>query len=63
MDRGKTFQEKFGEIQTKLQSVLGGIITDIAQSDGGIERLRIMHKNHEMQTENLTLTESREISD
>ena len=47
MDAEKTFQEKYDEIQKKLQSVVGRIIRDIAKTDDGLERLRIMHENHE----------------
>ena len=43
------FQEKFREIRAKLQSVLGGIKTDISQTDGENERL--LHENNKRLTE------------
>ena len=65
MDRKKSFEEKYAEIQKKLQSVIGGIISDIAKTDGGLERLRVIHENHEKLTKYdlISLTDSRENSD
>ena len=61
MDGDKTVQEKFREIRPKLQSVLGGIINDISQTDGENERL--LHENHETEYKLTSLTDSRELSD
>ena len=47
MDQTKSFEEKYAEIQKKLQAAIGGIISDIAKTDDGLERLRVMHENHE----------------
>jgi len=65
MDQTKSFEEKYAEIQKKLQAAIGGIISDIAKTDDGLERLRVMHENHEKLAKyDLTsLTDSRENSD
>ena len=47
MDEEKTFQEQFDEIQKNIQSVVGRIVRDIAKTEDGLERLRVMHENHE----------------
>ena len=39
------------EIRKKIsRRVYRGIISDIAKTDGGLDRLRIMHENHEKLT-------------
>ena len=50
MESNKTFQEKFDEIQEKLQREIRGIMDNIAKTDGGLERLQMMHENHEKLT-------------
>jgi len=50
MESNKTFQEKFDEIQEKLQREIRRIMDNIAESDGGLERLQMMHENHEKLT-------------
>lgn len=65
MNQEKNFQEKFDEIQTKLQSVIGRIINDIAKTDDGLERLRVMHENHQKLTKYdlNSITDPRDTSD
>ena len=65
MDQTKSFEEKYAEIQKKLQAAIGGIISDIAKTDGGLERLQVMHDNHAKLTKyDLNcLTDSRENSE
>ena len=65
MNQEKNFTEKFDEIQTKLQSVIGRIIGDIAKTDDGRERLRVMHENHEKLTKYdlNSITDPRDTSD
>lgn len=65
MDQTKSFEEKYADIKKKLESVIGGIISDIAKTDGGLERLQVMHDNHANLTEyNLNcLTDSKENSE
>ena len=46
----KSFQEKFEEIQQKIQLVLSQVLADIAKSPGGLERLEMLHANHEKLT-------------
>ena len=43
-------QEKFEEIQEKLLKVVQEIITDIAKTDDGLERLQMMYENHQKLT-------------
>ena len=50
MESGKNFQEEYDEILEKLSKVNRGIISDIAKTDGGLDRLRTMHENHEKLT-------------
>ena len=50
MESDKTFQEKFDEIQEKLSREIRRIMNDIAKSEGGLERLQMMHENHEKLT-------------
>ena len=65
MNQEKNFTEKFDEIQTKLQSVIGRIIGDIAKTDDGVERLRVMHENHAKLTKYdlNSITDPRDTSD
>ena len=37
MDQTKSFEEKYAEIQKKLQAAIGGIISDIAKTDDGLD--------------------------
>ena len=46
----KSFQEKFEEIQQKIQLVFSQVLADIAKSPGGLERLEMLHANHEKLT-------------
>ena len=46
----KSFQEKFEEIQRKIQLVFSQVLADIAKSPGGLERLEMLHANHEKLT-------------
>ena len=46
----KSFQKKFDEIQQKIQLVLSQVLADIAKSPGGLERLEMLHANHEKLT-------------
>ena len=50
MDPENRLHAEFHELQAKLQSVIGRIIGDIGRTDDGLERLRIMHENHEKLT-------------
>ena len=50
MDDEKTYQEKYEEIQQKLQHNFGQILSDIAKTPGGLERLEILQANHEKLT-------------
>ena len=50
MESDKNFQEEYDEILEKLSKVYHQIISDIARTDGGLDRLRIMHENHEKLT-------------
>ena len=50
MDNEKTHQEKYEEIQQKLQHNFGKILSDIAKTPGGLERLEILQANHEKLT-------------
>ena len=43
-------QEKFERIQEKLLKIVKEIINDIAQTDGGLERLQMMYENHQKLT-------------
>ena len=43
----KSFQEKFEEIQQKIQLVFSQVLADMAKSPGGLERLEMLHANHE----------------
>ena len=45
MDREKTFEEKYDEIQAKLQAEIRKIMSNIGQTENGRERLRIMQEN------------------
>ena len=47
MESEKNFQEKYDELQEKLQLSIGKIVRDIAKTESGRERLRIMKENHE----------------
>ena len=46
----KSFQEKFEEIQQKIQLVFSQVLADIAKSPGELERLEMLHANHEKLT-------------
>ena len=46
----KSFQEKFEEIQQKIQLVFGQVLADIAKTPDGLERLEMLHANHEKLT-------------
>ena len=46
----KSFQEKFEEIQQKIQLVFSQVLADIAKSPGGLERLEMLHADHEKLT-------------
>ena len=50
MESDKNFQEEYDEILEKLSKVYRGIISDIAKTDGGLDRLRLMHENYEKLT-------------
>jgi len=65
MNQEKNFQEKFDEIQTKLQSVIGRIIGDIAKTEDGRERLRVIHENNQKLTKYdlNSITDPRDTSD
>ena len=47
VDQEKTFEEKYDEIYEKLQVEIRKIISNIGQTEGGRERLRIMHENQQ----------------
>ena len=46
----KSFQEKFEEIQQKIQLVFSQVLADMAKSPGGLERLEMLHAIHEKLT-------------
>ena len=50
MDQENSFQEKYEEIQQKIQLVFGQVLADIAKTPGGLERLEMLHANHEKLT-------------
>ena len=50
MDNEKTYQQKYEEIQEKLQHNFGKILSDIAKTPDGLERLEILQANHEKLT-------------
>ena len=50
MDSEKSYNEKFEEIQQKLQHAFGQILFDIAMTPDGLERLEILQANHEKLT-------------
>ena len=50
MDPEKSHQEKYEEIQQKLHHAFGQVLSDIAKTPGGLERLGILQANHEKLT-------------
>lgn len=50
MDPEKSYKEKYEEIQQKLQHAFAYILSDIARTPDGLERLEILQANHEKLT-------------